>query len=70
MLFIIHAFNNNIINNSMKELYAMKKAKSFLMKKGLDKDEAEINKWLAQNPQIKVLGMAGTYAALTIIYEE
>ena len=48
----------------------MKKAKSFLMKKGLEKDEAEVNKWLAQNPQIKILGMAGTYGNLTIIYEE
>jgi len=48
----------------------MKKAKSFLMKKGLEKDEAEVSAWLAQRPQIKILGMAGTYATLTIIYEE
>jgi hypothetical protein len=48
----------------------MKKAKTFLMKKGLEKDEAEINQWLAQHSQIKILGMAGTYANLTIIYEE
>ncbi len=48
----------------------MKKAKNFLMKKGLEKDEAEINSWLAQKPQIKILGMAGTYSTLTIIYEE
>jgi hypothetical protein len=35
----------------MKE-FIMKKVKIFLLKKGHDKDEAEINAWLAQNPQI------------------
>jgi hypothetical protein len=48
----------------------MKKAKIFLMKKGLEKDQAEINAWLEQNPQIQIVGMAGTYSNLTIIYEE
>ncbi len=53
----------------MKE-FIMKKAKMFLLKKGQTKDEAEINAWLAQNSKIQILGMAGTYSNLTIIYEE
>lgn len=48
----------------------MKKTKIFLMKSGLNKLEAEIDAWLAQNSQISIVGMAGTYSFLTIIYEE
>lgn len=48
----------------------MKKAKVFSFNKGVSKNEAELNQWLAQNPQIKILSTAGTQALLTVIYEE
>nr|MDO8088073.1 hypothetical protein [Candidatus Sigynarchaeum springense] len=49
----------------------MKKAKFFLLKSGLEKSEAEVNAWLAQNAERKILSSAGIgNAYIVIIYEE
>lgn len=48
----------------------MKKTKIFSMNRGLDKGEAEINAWLAQNSEKKIVSTAGTNAYLIIIYAE
>ncbi|NMC08620.1 MAG: hypothetical protein GYA24_25650 [Candidatus Lokiarchaeota archaeon] len=49
----------------------MKKVKMFALKSGLEKGEAEVNDWLAQNAERKILSTAGIGSAgLVIIYEE
>nr|MDO8113662.1 hypothetical protein [Candidatus Sigynarchaeota archaeon] len=48
----------------------MKRTKIFSLNRGLDKAEAEINTWLAQNSEKKIVSTAGTNAYLIIIYDE
>ncbi len=49
----------------------MKKAKFFLLKSGFEKSEAEVNAWLAQNAERKIISSAGIgNACFIIIYEE
>lgn len=63
----------NIVSLASSIFYgdSMKKAKMFLLKHGLEKGEAEVNDWLAQNAERKILSSAGLGSAgLVIIYEE
>ena len=48
----------------------MQKMKVFITNRGADKAEVDVNNWLAQNPNVKIITAAGTNAYIIIFYEE